>query len=129
MSVGTRQHWNGFSDSGGQRRSAVYGNDLPARNWLRVRPVGRDGNRGAAGAIIRLYEPGAQRLIWYEQVAIYHSRSAAGYYALAQAERHFGLGNRARVDLSVQFYPSGSVVWRRVVSAGQTVAVLEKEGP
>ena len=119
----------GYTSIDGQRRIAVYRNDLPARNWLRVRPVGRSGNRGAAGAIIRVYEPGAQRLIWYEQVAIYDSQSAASYYALAQTERHFGLGNRTSVDLSVQFYPSGSVVWKRGVSARQTVDVREQEGP
>ncbi len=119
----------GYTSIDGQRRIAVYRNDLPQRNWLRVRPVGRAGNRGAAGAIIRMYEPGTKRLIWYEQVAIYDSQSAASYYSLAQTERHFGLGNRTSVDLSVQFYPSGSVVWRRGASAGHTVAIRERADP
>ncbi|MEE8450529.1 MAG: CRTAC1 family protein [Thermoguttaceae bacterium] len=115
----------GYTSIDGQRQIAVYRNDLPARKWLRVRPVGRDGNRGAAGAIIRVYEPDAQRLIWREQVAIYDSQMAASYYAYAQTERHFGLGDRSRVDVSVQFYPSGTVIWKRDVSTSQTVTIRE----
>jgi hypothetical protein len=119
----------GYTSIEGQRRIAIYRNDLPPRNWLRVRPFGRNGNRGAAGAIVRVYEPGTQHLIWYEQIAIYDSQSAASYYGLAQTERHFGLGARTRVDVSVQFYPSGSMAKERGVSSGQTLAVQEKAGP
>ena len=82
----------GYTSIDGQRQIAVYRNDLPAQNWLRVRPVGLAGNRGAAGAKIRLYAPGTQQLLWYEQVAIYDSQASASYYAFAQTERHFGLG-------------------------------------
>src|SRR5262249_44335028 len=35
-----------------QRKVKVYRNDLPAKNWIRVRPIGAAGNRGAAGAKI-----------------------------------------------------------------------------
>jgi len=117
----------GYISLDGQRRIAVYRNDLPPRNWLRVRPIGQAGNGGAAGAIIRLYEPGGERLIWYEQVAIYDSQAAASYYGLAQTERHFGLGDRPSVDVSVQFYPSGSVVRRRGIGAGRVLTVDERE--
>lgn len=118
----------GYTSIGGQRKIAVYRNDLPQRNWLRVRPIGPAGNRGAAGAKIRVYQPGTQRLIWYEQVAIYDSQAAASYYGLARTERHFGLGSRTSVDLSVEFYPTGSVVHRRGVRAGQTITVRETVG-
>ena len=117
----------GYTSLDGQRRIAVYRNDLPARNWLRVRPGGRSGNRGAAGAVIRVYEPETQRLLWHEQVAIYDSQAAASCYAFAQTERHFGLGARTRVDVSVRFYPSGSIVRKRGVSANQTISVREEE--
>ena len=31
-----------------QRQVKVYRNDLPAQNWIHIRPVGAPGNRGAA---------------------------------------------------------------------------------
>jgi hypothetical protein len=116
----------GYTSIGDQRKIAVYRNDLPERNWLRVRPVGRAGNRGAAGAKIRVYATGSGRLLWYEQVAIYDSQSAASYYGLVPTERHFGLGDRTSVDVSVEFYPSGSVICRRGVRAKQTLIIQEK---
>lgn len=115
----------GYTSINGQRRFAVYRNDLPARNWLRIRLIGSRGNRGAAGAKIRIYTHDGDRLLWYEQVSIYDSQAAASYYALAVTERHFGLGKRKIVDVSVEFYPSGRVVWKRGVNANRVVEVLE----
>ena len=115
----------GYSAIGDRRRLAVYRNDLPAQHWLNVRPVGLPGNRGAAGAKIRLYAPGSQQLLWYEQVAIYDSQAAASYYGLAQTERHFGLGSRTSVDVAVEFYPSGKIVRQRGVGADRTVEIRE----
>jgi len=48
--------YTGSVDS--KRQIKVYRNELPAKNWIRVRPVGAPGNQGAAGATIRLSEPG-----------------------------------------------------------------------
>ncbi|MGA2032998.1 MAG: VCBS repeat-containing protein [Thermoguttaceae bacterium] len=115
----------GYRSIGDRKRVAVYRNDLPARHWINVRPVGLPGNRGAAGAKIRLYVPGAMQLLWYEQVAIFDSQAAASYYSFAQTERHFGLGPRTAVDVSVEFYPSGKLVWQRAAPANTTVVVRE----
>jgi hypothetical protein len=103
----------------------VYRNDLPRRNWIRVRPIGRAGNKGAAGAKIRIYAAGAQQLLWYEQVAIYDHQAAQSYYGLAKTERHFGLGSRNTADINVEFYPSGKIVWRRGVTANQAMEIYE----
>ncbi|MBL7152771.1 MAG: VCBS repeat-containing protein [Phycisphaerae bacterium] len=116
----------GYTSISGQRRFAVYRNDLPARNWLRIRLIGSHGNRGAAGAKIRIYTHDEGRLLWYEQVAIYDSQAAASYYALSVTERHFGLGQRKIVDVSVEFYPSQSLVWRRGVTANGPVEIVEQ---
>jgi len=116
----------GYTSINGQRRFAVYRNDLPARNWLRIRLTGSPGNRGAAGAKIRIYTPDDGRLLWYEQVTIYDSQAAASYYALSVTERHFGLGKIQTVDVSVEFYPSHCVVWKRSVNANKVVEVLEQ---
>ena len=112
-----------------QRRLKVYRNDLAAGNWVRVRPVGAAGNRGAAGAKIRLFDPGdPAKLLWYEQVQIVGSQSAHSYYFYGRTERHFGLGERKKVDVVVEFYPSGKKIERRGVAAGATVEVPE-DGP
>jgi hypothetical protein len=112
--------------SGGDRRTvAVYRNDLPKQNWVRVRPVGAAGNRGAAGATIRISEAGTGKLLWYEQVAIYDSQASQSYYGLAQTERHYGLGKRDVVDVKIEFYPSGKKVERKNVKANGVVAVRE----
>jgi len=115
----------GYTSIDNQRRIAVYHNDLPKQNWLNVRPIGRPGNRGAAGAKIRLTAPKTGELLWYEQVAIYDSQAAASYYSYAVTERHFGLGQRKEVDVSVEFYPSGVRVQQKGVRAGTTVEIAE----
>jgi hypothetical protein len=117
--------YTGSVDS--HRQVKVYRNDLPARNWIHIRPIGAPGNRGAAGAKIRLAEPGKPgHLLWYEQVMILNSQSAHGYYSYAQTERHFGLDQRTAVDVSVEFYPSGKRVERKGAKANSTVIILEE---
>jgi hypothetical protein len=109
----------------GKRMINVYRNDSPARNWLRVRPIGAAGNRGAAAAKIRVTETGSDRLVWFEQVQILDSQSAHSYYSLAQTERHFGLAARGRVDVSVEFYPSGKRVEKKAVKTRSILSVAE----
>jgi hypothetical protein len=116
----------GYTSIDGQRKIAVYRNDLPQRQWIRVRPIGRRGNRGAAGAKIRLYASDTKQLLAYEQVAIYNSQAAASYYALAVTERHFGLGSREKVDVEVEFYPSGKRVWQTGARANEVAVVREE---
>lgn len=115
----------GYTALGEQRRVALYHNELPRQNWLNIRPIGKPGNRGAAGAKVRLLEPGTGKLLRYEQVAIFDSQAAASYYAYAETERHYGLGQRERVDVSIEFYPSGKTVLRRDVPANGTVRITE----
>ncbi len=104
----------GYTGSIDRRREVkIYRNDLSPQNWLRVRLLGATGNRSAAGAKIRINEPGqTNQLLWFEQVMILDSQSAHSYYSLAPTERHFGLGQRSEVSVSVEFYPSGKRVER-----------------
>jgi hypothetical protein len=108
-----------------QKRMALLHNDLPPRHWLNVRPIGAAGNRPAAGAIIRLTEPGTGKLVWCEQVVIGGRQTATTYYAYGVTERHFGLGDREMVDVRVEFYPSGKAATRVAVKANQTIEVRE----
>jgi hypothetical protein len=116
----------GYTSWAEQRTFAAYRNELPPRNWVRVRPIGPPGNRGAAGAKIRLYAPGTDRLLWYEQVAIYNSQSAQSYYTPTETERHYGLGTRRAADVEVEFYPSGKRVRVAGAAANTTVRVREE---
>jgi hypothetical protein len=110
-----------------KRQVRVYHNDLPAQNWLRVRPVGTRGNRGAAGAKIWVTEPGLpEKLVWFEQVMNLNSQSSHSYYSYPQTERHFGLGQRPTVDVSVEFYPSGKRVESKGVKANSTLVLSEE---
>ncbi len=111
-----------------QKTVAVYRNDLPAQHWLNVRPIGAPGNRCAAGAKIRVTEPGSGKLLWFEQVVIAGRQSAHSYYATPATERHFGLGAKGAVDVAVEFYPSRKVVKRSGVAADATIEVPEVDG-
>jgi hypothetical protein len=114
-----------------QRKVKVYRNDLPKQNWIRVRPVGSAGNRGAAGAKIRITEAWMTKdseppkLLWSEQVMTLDSQIAHSYYSHSQTERHFGLGRNGLVDVAVEFYPSGKRIEKRMVPANSTVVVTE----
>jgi hypothetical protein len=110
----------------GQRMLNVYRNDSAGQNWLRVRPIGAPGNRGAAGAKIRVTRSDQPTvLLWFEQIQILDSQSAHSYYSLAETERHFGLGTQTVVDVSVEFYPSGKRVEKKAVAANAIITIAE----
>jgi hypothetical protein len=93
-------------------------NELPLRHWLRVRLVGREGNRAAAGAKVVV---GGQT----EQIAIWGRQSFHSYYAAAATERHFGLGDKESVDVAVTFHPSGKRVEKKGVKADAVIVIEE----
>jgi RNA polymerase sigma-70 factor (ECF subfamily) len=103
----------------------VYRNDLPARNWINVRAIGLPGNRGAMGSTIELFEAGGGNLLWHEELSTTAKQVQLNAYFFAETERHFGLGDRRRVDVAVRFYPSGKVVRSNGVEANTTVRVSE----
>jgi hypothetical protein len=107
------------------RANILYRNDLPAKNWLNIRPMGLAGNKGAAGAKIRIYEAGTTNRLWFEQVILHSKQAQQNYYGFGQTERHFGLGTRTRCDVEVEFYPSG----RKVLTCGvpDSVTVIINE--
>jgi glucose/arabinose dehydrogenase len=118
----------GYNEIYPTRTLNVYRNDLAPQNWINVRPVGLAGNKGAAGVKISIYAAGTNQLLWYEQVATYDFQVATSYYGYGETERHYGLGNRTNVDVSVEFYGSGHVTRLNNVAADQTIRVLESNG-
>jgi enediyne biosynthesis protein E4 len=107
------------------RTNLLYRNDLPAKNWLNVRPVGLAGNKGAGGAKIRIYENGTANRLWFEQVILHSKQAQQNYYGFTQTERHFGLGTRTICDVEVEFYPSGTKVKTIGVPDNVTVVINE----
>ena len=119
----------GFAADRERARVNVYHNELPKRNWINIRPIGAPGNRVASGAKIRISASGEpHRLLWCEQVQIIASQSAHSDYSHAQTERHFGLGDRAVVDVSVEFYPSRKKVEKKGIRANRTIVCSEESG-
>jgi hypothetical protein len=108
---------------GKEKGVAILRNDLPRRHWIRVRLVGQEGNRAAAGAQIRITDGG--KLLWHEPIAIWGRQSFHSYYAAAQTERHFGLGDRESVDVCVVFHPSGKRIEKKGVKADTTLVIEE----
>ncbi|MES1188526.1 MAG: FG-GAP-like repeat-containing protein [Myxococcales bacterium] len=115
----------GFTAGDPERQVALYRNDLPAQHWLNVRPVGLAGNRSATNAQIRLYEAGTDHLLWFEEVLAFSKQAQQNYYAFDQLERHYGLGARESVDVTVTFYPSGTTVRKNGATADTTIAIGE----
>jgi hypothetical protein len=107
---------------GQEKGIALLHNELPQRHWIRVRLVGREGNRCAAGAKIVV---AAEKPLWQEQVALWGRQSFHSYYAAAATERHYGLGDRETVDVRVTFNPSGKTVEKKAVKADSVVLVEE----
>jgi hypothetical protein len=103
----------------------VYVNQLPAQNWVNVRPVGLAGNHPAAGAEIRVYAAGTTQLLWFEEISLYNKQAQQPYYAFGDTERHYGLGARTSVDVTVRFHPSNKVVRHDGVAANSTVRIGE----
>jgi hypothetical protein len=115
----------GYTAGDPNRQIALYRNDLPAQHWLNVRPVGLPGNKEGVNSKIRIYEAGTDHLLWFEEVAMFSKQAQQNYYAFDQLERHYGLGARGSVDVTVTFYPSGTIVRKDGVAANSTITIGE----
>jgi hypothetical protein len=117
----------GYTSGDPNRQVALYRNELPPQHWLNVRPVGLPGNRGGVNSKIRIYEANTNHLLWFEEVMMFSKQAQQNYYAFDQLERHFGLGTKDNVDVTVTFYPSGTAVRKNGVGANSTI-VLGEDG-
>jgi hypothetical protein len=115
----------GYTSGDPNRQIALYRNDLPAQKWLNVRPVGLPGNKEGVSSKIRIYEANTNHLLWFEEAMMFSKQAQQNYYAFDQLERHFGLGNQSNVDVTVTFYPSGTVVRKNGVAANTTITIGE----
>ena len=93
-------------------RASVWHNQLPAGRWLSVRLRGTKSNRDGIGATVRI--AGQTN----------HMTTAVGYASSSSAGVHFGLGDRAKVDVEVR-WPSGAVQIVKEVPADRRVDITE----
>lgn len=95
-------------------------NNTDDGNWLRVKSLGKGGNRDAIGAKVRLLDASGSLL------ATRHVQSGSGYCRSSPAEAHFGLGRKPAASYSVEVtFPSGKKVTQKDVKPGRTMTVKE----
>ncbi len=90
-------------------------------HWLKVRLEGRESNRSAIGARLRLRAGGA--------VQVREVGSQASYLSQNDLTEHFGFGAAARADTLTIAWPSGNRQILVDLPADRTVHVVEGEGP
>ena len=91
--------------------------------WLKVKLVRSNGQAGAFGAKVYIYDAGqlgvaGARIAWRE------ARSQEGYLGQNDPVLHFGVGQNDQVDVRVVFL-GGATVETSFVSTGQTITVNE----
>lgn len=117
-----------------------YVNELavtaPGARWLKVKLAGPQGQAGAPGAKVFVYDEGflgdPGHLLGYREVT-----TATGFVSGASPIQHFGLGGRTAVDVQVRFLAvrdqAGNlvekVVEQRSVSANTTVSLDGRSPP
>jgi hypothetical protein len=95
-------------------------NDGERRNALLVRVVGREANRDAIGARVRVVTGG--------KVQVREVRAGSSYLSQSDLRQHFGLGNASTVDRVEVRWPSGRIENVAGVAANQIVTIREGEG-
>ena len=107
-----------------ERMPLLLRNQRPASTAARslsVRVLDRNGRATRAGAEVRVYRAGTQRLIGSGLVD-----AGSGYNSQSDLPVHTGLGNLDRVDVQLTI-PAGarrSVVWQRAVFPARTRAII-----
>jgi hypothetical protein len=94
-----------------------------SNNWLKVKLFRQNGQAGAFGSRVYVYETGHvgeenYRITWRE------ARSQEGYLCQNDPVLHFGVGSSNAVDVRVIF-PSGVVVNEVSVGSNQTIRIAE----
>ena len=98
---------------------AVLGNESEEQNhWLRVRLIGRQSNRSAIGAYVRIVCGG--------QPQMHLVKGGGSYASTSDHTLHFGLGDQTVVDELEIHWPGGTVQKLAGVAADQVLSVIEQ---
>ena len=88
-------------------------------NWIKVKLIGTESNRGAIGAVVTA-DFGDRRVA---QPVL----SQTSFYSADERRLHFGLGEADTVDIEVR-WPSGKIETHEGLAAGRLVTIVEAEG-
>ncbi|MCK4343075.1 MAG: CRTAC1 family protein [Phycisphaerae bacterium] len=101
-------------------RPSLLRNDTPrdGRHWLRVILIGREGNRDALGALVKVTVGG--------RTMVQPRLSAGGYLAQHDPRLHFGLGQHGKADRLVIIWPDGTRQTLENVLADRQVVVWQQ---
>jgi hypothetical protein len=103
-----------------RREPTVLRNESRLENhWLGLRLIGRDSNRSAIGAQVKVMAG--------EKVQVREVCSGRGYQSHSDLRLLVGLGDRTRVDRLEVRWPGGRVETRDKVSADQLLTIVEGE--
>ena len=89
-------------------------------NWIKVKLIGTESNRGAIGAVVTV-DFGDRRVA---QAVL----SQTSFYSADERRLHFGLGEADKVDIEVR-WPSGKTETHAGLAARRLVTIVEGEGP
>jgi len=83
-------------------RPNLLRNDAPrrGRHWLQVQLIGREANRDAIGAAVKITLSG--------RTLVRHRASAGSYFSQHDPRLHFGLGEQDKIDRLEVVWPDGS---------------------
>lgn len=107
-----------------EQRSQLLKNETPGGKWLQVvvKGDGKKMNAQGIGANIKLYEAGKlgdpAALVGHKEMAI-----GFGYVSGQPAIAHFGLGDRAAVDVEVTLPHGRGKLVRKAVTADQRITI------
>ncbi|RMD92983.1 MAG: T9SS C-terminal target domain-containing protein, partial [Calditrichaeota bacterium] len=97
----------------------LFINNAPAHAWLKIKLVGRESNRSAIGARIRLLAGGQ----WQTRFIA----GGSGYASQNSLVQVFGLGEAQQADSLVIYWPSGRIDRMGEITARQTLTLQEGE--
>mgnify|MGYP005844160949 CR=1 FL=1 len=103
------------------RKTVLYKNNSPAKNWLKINCEGSASNKGAVGAQVRVKAVINGRAVWQMR----EISSQTGYAAQNSMVQHFGLGDAARVDSITVVWPNGKRQSMANVAINQTILLRE----
>ncbi|MBN2561281.1 MAG: CRTAC1 family protein [Phycisphaerae bacterium] len=103
-------------------RPTLLRNDTPGRgrHWLQVNLVGREPNRDAIGAVVRI--------TLGDRTLVRHRASAGSYLSQHDPRIHFGLGGHGKIDRLEVTWPDGSRQAVQNVPTDRILTIRQRAG-
>ncbi len=97
---------------------AVLANETPdANHWIAIHLIGRDSNRDAIGAFVKVKTSSGQQL--------HLVKGGSSYASTSDRTLHFGLGGATQVDAIEIHWPKGQVQLLEKVAGDRKISIVE----